>query len=232
MEISGKGLRVYGQFPLKKNLCAKIKLFVVALFLLRVVTWPTSGGVWRGAPSASAPLCVWVDKSWRPSRASIRSASYIETSNRWGTSFCKKSKPQERINQRLQSNLFFFSLLQSNFAMGRFPSTCRTCYMLDFGLARQFTNSCQEVRPVSGPLTYPFRSQVLLMFVWIYEPKATNICLKVNTAVETRHLIYRSSVKSRISCDSLINKHYMRMFFHFTLPFVDFFYFLKTELNL
>ncbi|KAM6912570.1 tau-tubulin kinase 2 [Xenentodon cancila] len=35
----------------------------------------------------------------------------------------------------------------SNFAMGRFPSTCRTCYMLDFGLARQYTNSCQEVRP-------------------------------------------------------------------------------------
>ncbi|XP_061896940.1 tau-tubulin kinase 2 isoform X1 [Entelurus aequoreus] len=35
----------------------------------------------------------------------------------------------------------------SNFAMGRFPSTCRTCYMLDFGLARQFTNSSQEVRP-------------------------------------------------------------------------------------
>ncbi|XP_066533716.1 tau-tubulin kinase 2b isoform X2 [Hoplias malabaricus] len=35
----------------------------------------------------------------------------------------------------------------SNFAMGRLDSTCRTCYMLDFGLARQFTNSCQEVRP-------------------------------------------------------------------------------------
>ncbi|XP_067239931.1 tau-tubulin kinase 2b [Chanodichthys erythropterus] len=35
----------------------------------------------------------------------------------------------------------------SNFAMGRLSITCRTCYMLDFGLARQFTNSCQEVRP-------------------------------------------------------------------------------------
>lgn len=35
----------------------------------------------------------------------------------------------------------------SNFAMGRLDTTCRTCYMLDFGLARQFTNSCQEVRP-------------------------------------------------------------------------------------
>ncbi|XP_036437919.1 tau-tubulin kinase 2b [Colossoma macropomum] len=35
----------------------------------------------------------------------------------------------------------------SNFAMGRLETTCRTCYMLDFGLARQFTNSCQEVRP-------------------------------------------------------------------------------------
>ncbi|XP_028252966.1 tau-tubulin kinase 2b [Parambassis ranga] len=35
----------------------------------------------------------------------------------------------------------------SNFAMGRLASTCRCCYMLDFGLARQFTNSTQEVRP-------------------------------------------------------------------------------------
>ncbi|KAM8920860.1 tau-tubulin kinase 2 [Pelodytes ibericus] len=35
----------------------------------------------------------------------------------------------------------------SNFAMGRFPSTCRKCYMLDFGLARQFTTSCGDVRP-------------------------------------------------------------------------------------
>ncbi|XP_060735908.1 tau-tubulin kinase 2 isoform X1 [Tachysurus vachellii] len=35
----------------------------------------------------------------------------------------------------------------SNFAMGRFPCTRRICYMLDFGLARQFTNSSQEVRP-------------------------------------------------------------------------------------
>ncbi|XP_069370817.1 tau-tubulin kinase 2b isoform X2 [Paralichthys olivaceus] len=35
----------------------------------------------------------------------------------------------------------------SNFAMGRLATTCRCCYMLDFGLARQFTNSSQEVRP-------------------------------------------------------------------------------------
>uniref|UniRef100_A0A3Q3VXD2 Protein kinase domain-containing protein n=1 Tax=Mola mola TaxID=94237 RepID=A0A3Q3VXD2_MOLML len=38
----------------------------------------------------------------------------------------------------------------SNFAMGRLASTCRCCYMLDFGLARQFTNSSQEPRPVAG----------------------------------------------------------------------------------
>ncbi|XP_073784562.1 tau-tubulin kinase 1 isoform X2 [Danio rerio] len=35
----------------------------------------------------------------------------------------------------------------SNFAMGRLPSTCRKCYMLDFGLARQYTNTNGEVRP-------------------------------------------------------------------------------------
>ncbi|XP_060767176.1 tau-tubulin kinase 1 [Neoarius graeffei] len=35
----------------------------------------------------------------------------------------------------------------SNFAMGRLPSTKRKCYMLDFGLARQYTNTNGEVRP-------------------------------------------------------------------------------------
>lgn len=38
--------------------------------------------------------------------------------------------------------------VQSNFAMGRLPSTYRKCYMLDFGLARQYTNTTGEVRPV------------------------------------------------------------------------------------
>lgn len=45
---------------------------------------------------------------------------------------------------------FFLSFFdQSNFAMGRLPSTYRKCYMLDFGLARQYTNTTGEVRPVS-----------------------------------------------------------------------------------
>nr|XP_046210048.1 tau-tubulin kinase 1-like isoform X1 [Oncorhynchus gorbuscha]XP_046210049.1 tau-tubulin kinase 1-like isoform X1 [Oncorhynchus gorbuscha] len=35
----------------------------------------------------------------------------------------------------------------SNFAMGRLPSTYRKCFMLDFGLARQYTNTTGEVRP-------------------------------------------------------------------------------------
>ncbi|CAM9837917.1 unnamed protein product [Lampetra fluviatilis] len=35
----------------------------------------------------------------------------------------------------------------SNFAMGRLPGTHRNCYMLDFGLARQYTSSTGEVRP-------------------------------------------------------------------------------------
>lgn len=41
----------------------------------------------------------------------------------------------------------------SNFAMGRLTNTCRKVYMLDFGLARQYTNSQGQVRtprPVAG----------------------------------------------------------------------------------
>lgn len=41
------------------------------------------------------------------------------------------------------SVLFF---LQSNFSMGRLPHTCRKVYMLDFGLARQYTTATGEVR--------------------------------------------------------------------------------------
>ncbi|XP_057679529.1 tau-tubulin kinase 2b isoform X2 [Corythoichthys intestinalis] len=35
----------------------------------------------------------------------------------------------------------------ANFAMGRLASTCRCCYMLDFGLARQYMTSNHEIRP-------------------------------------------------------------------------------------
>lgn len=51
-------------------------------------------------------------------------------------------------------------VFQSNFAMGRFPCTRRICYMLDFGLARQFTNSSQEVRPVS--------LSTIFIYIYIY----------------------------------------------------------------
>ena len=37
-------------------------------------------------------------------------------------------------------------LCQSNFAMGRQSTNCKKVYMLDFGLARQYTNQNGEVR--------------------------------------------------------------------------------------
>ena len=38
----------------------------------------------------------------------------------------------------------------SNFAVGRTSSTMRHIFMLDFGLARQYTNAQGEVRPPRG----------------------------------------------------------------------------------
>lgn len=58
--------------------------------------------------------------------------------------------------------------------MGRLPSTYRKCYMLDFGLARQYTNTTGDVRPVSiaahgtpGLLTLP---QVFLQLPEQHQP--------------------------------------------------------------
>ncbi len=39
-----------------------------------------------------------------------------------------------------------YSFFQSNFSMGRLSSTKHKVYMLDFGLARQYTNAAGEVR--------------------------------------------------------------------------------------
>ena len=57
--------------------------------------------------------------------------------------------PLELSQVGLEPTLTAAVFLQSNFAMGRLPSTYRKCYMLDFGLARQYTNTTGDVRPVS-----------------------------------------------------------------------------------
>ena len=62
--------------------------------------------------------------------------------------------------------------LQSNFSMGRLPSTCKKVYMLDFGLARQYTTSSGEVRsprPAAG-----FRGTVRYASVNAHKNKVTH----------------------------------------------------------
>lgn len=58
--------------------------------------------------------------------------------------------------------------------MGRLPSTYRKCYMLDFGLARQYTNTTGDVRPVStpgmrmvGPLRILWSGNTSLLPLWL-----------------------------------------------------------------
>ncbi|PRD24655.1 UNVERIFIED_CONTAM: Asator [Trichonephila clavipes] len=47
----------------------------------------------------------------------------------------------------LFSSSFTSSLCSSNFSMGRLSHNCRSVYMLDFGLARQYVTATGEVRP-------------------------------------------------------------------------------------
>uniref|UniRef100_A0A8D2J4I6 Tau tubulin kinase 2 n=1 Tax=Varanus komodoensis TaxID=61221 RepID=A0A8D2J4I6_VARKO len=63
------------------------------------------------------------------------------------TTLCLGKQILESIESIHSVGFLHRDIKPSNFAMGRFPSTWRKCYMLDFGLARQFTNSCGDVRP-------------------------------------------------------------------------------------
>ena len=39
------------------------------------------------------------------------------------------------------------NVFQSNFAIGRLPSTCRQVYMLDYGLSREYLDKSGKLRP-------------------------------------------------------------------------------------
>lgn len=56
----------------------------------------------------------------------------------------KKSLPKKSSTRFVV--LLLLVLLQSNFSIGRLPYNCRLVYMLDFGLARQYTTGTGEVR--------------------------------------------------------------------------------------
>jgi serine/threonine protein kinase len=66
----------------------------------------------------------------------------------------------------------------SNFAVGRTPQTLRQIFMLDFGLARQYTNAAGEVRPPRGAAGFrgtvryasinAHKNKEMGNFTWIY----------------------------------------------------------------
>lgn len=95
-------------------------------------------------------------------RAQPRGAFSLSTTLRLGYQILKGI---EAIHDVVSSRLFFtlslaFQVLfqgflhrdikPSNFAVGRTPQTLRQIFMLDFGLARQYTNAAGEVRPPRG----------------------------------------------------------------------------------
>lgn len=76
--------------------------------------------------------------------------------------------------------------------MGRLPSTYRKCYMLDFGLARQYTNTTGDVRPVSTTVHTPQPPRSLSdlgtrcqLFLWL--PEHARAVLRVSCTQPQAH---------------------------------------------
>ncbi|XP_024086073.1 tau-tubulin kinase homolog Asator isoform X13 [Cimex lectularius] len=74
-------------------------------------------------------------------RAQPRGAFSLSTTLRLGLQILKA------INSIHKVGFLHRDIKPSNFSMGRLPHNCRKVYMLDFGLARQYTTGYGEVRP-------------------------------------------------------------------------------------
>ena len=91
-------------------------------------------------------------------RAQPRGAFSLSTTLRWCVKYFqwrKKSSINFRLGYQILKGIeaihevgfLHRDIKPSNFAVGRTPQTMRKIFMLDFGLARQYTNAAGEVRP-------------------------------------------------------------------------------------
>jgi len=67
-----------------------------------------------------------------------------------------------------------YNVFQSNFAIGRLPSTCRQVYMLDYGLSREYLDK-------NGRLRLPrhdagFRGTVRYASLTAHNDRVSNAC--------------------------------------------------------
>ena len=97
--------------------------------------------IFQSFSMACLSLCLVMD--------CLRGNSYFNQTSYLQGSFYSATLSKTKI--KVQNYIFLMRLLyfQSNFAMGNTPDTCHSCFMLDFGLARQYTKSNGDVRPVS-----------------------------------------------------------------------------------
>lgn len=77
----------------------------------------------------------------------IKSLKELKQSTRLAFSTETSSPPTLPVKLSNIFQMFNNMLILKLFPVGRTPQTMRKIYMLDFGLARQYTNAAGEVRP-------------------------------------------------------------------------------------
>jgi len=65
-------------------------------------------------------------------------------------------------------------VFQSNFVIGRLPSTCRQVYMLDYGLSREYLDKNGKLRPLRHDAG--FRGTVRYASVTAHSDRVCDVC--------------------------------------------------------
>jgi len=98
-----------------------------------------------------------------------------------------------------------FTVFQSNFVIGRLPSTCRQVYMLDYGLSREYLDKNGRLRPPRNDAG--FRGTVRYASLSAHNDRVCDLSLLLLKLLFFKNVTVNLAIMNNCSLISIKTKH-------------------------